>query len=122
MRPMRSPRYRARCRQAAAGASRLPDLSRFLDASADDTPRPVEPEPRIEHPPIVERHPTWWQVSVLEVPRDGEHIPYAILIAECRTENDGLQVMRRERWRTRLRKWGDRRPAHTSTEPLKPRP
>lgn len=119
---MASDRYRARARQAAAGASQLPDLTPFLDTPHPDEPAPYTPPPRIEHPAIAERHPTWWQVHVLEMPRPGEPLPYAVLIAECRTETEAIAVMDREVWRTRLRKWGDRQRPYTTAQPLKPRP
>lgn len=112
---MRSPRQRARERQAAAG--RRLNVSRHLNGPDPFGPAPLPP-PLIEHPPIAVTHPTWWQVHRVEI-ISVEAPPYFVLIGEFPDETTAIRFQLREQWQTRLMKWGDRRPAYFTFRPIR---
>jgi hypothetical protein len=104
---------RVRGRQAALAAGRRPDLSRFTE-SAEPTLAVAPARPLEDWPAIESVHPTWWQVSRLEV-RDG--VGVRVLIAERRTEHDAFAVVVGQAHQCELRRWGDRRPPYVSHRP-----
>jgi hypothetical protein len=91
---------RVRQRASAAGASNRPHLSRM----GADFPTPAPP-PLFDAAPILEAHPTWWQVHRIEV-KDGADNP--VLIAEFRDESDAFRFVATQLSRCRIRKWGSR--------------
>jgi hypothetical protein len=90
--------WRAKLSQRQGARAAL-DRPRLIDPGPPN-PAPVPRDPFIDYPPLRSMtHPTWWHVSRLEATGP-------VLIAECRTETAAHFVMHRERWQTRLTKWG----------------